>query len=223
MKVTDVSAQARSGRINVYIDGEFWIGLSDRVYAKHAIYPGKELTEDQCDAIFREETLLRVYDRCIAKIARRPHSVKEIRQYIVTYLHKKKKDWFKSLSSTEVKEIFITIPEEVCKKLKKEGVLSDDEFARWWVESRMTYRHKGWNAIKRELAVKGISRDVIEKLKPAEEEERLLVEKAYMKIFKNGRPDYEKAARRLLSRGFSWNQVKSVLNAHGVIRRYDRN
>jgi regulatory protein len=51
--------------------------------------------------------------------------------------------------------------DEVIVRLVEMRYLDDEEFARAWVESRDRARPRGENALRRELALKGVPRDVI--------------------------------------------------------------
>ncbi len=50
----------------------------------------------------------------------------------------------------------------VLERLAGMGYLDDEAFARAWVESRDRARPRGQNALRRELALKGVERDVVE-------------------------------------------------------------
>lgn len=52
--------------------------------------------------------------------------------------------------------------ETVVERFVELGYLGDDEFARAWVEGRDRARPRGEMALRRELSIKGLSRDVIE-------------------------------------------------------------
>jgi regulatory protein len=52
--------------------------------------------------------------------------------------------------------------EEVIIRLIEISYLDDEQFARAWVESRDRARPRGANALRRELALKGVSRQVID-------------------------------------------------------------
>lgn len=51
--------------------------------------------------------------------------------------------------------------EQVVERLIEMGYLDDAEFARAWVESRDRARPRGENALRRELALKGIERETV--------------------------------------------------------------
>lgn len=54
--------------------------------------------------------------------------------------------------------------EEVVTRLVEVGYLDDDAFARTWVESRDRARPRGDTALRRELALKGVTREVVDEV-----------------------------------------------------------
>ena len=54
--------------------------------------------------------------------------------------------------------------DQVVARLIEMRYLDDEEFARRWVESRDRSRPRGENALRRELALKGVARDVVEQV-----------------------------------------------------------
>jgi regulatory protein len=54
------------------------------------------------------------------------------------------------------------IVDTVLERLADVGYLDDEAFARAWVESRDRARPRGQNSLRRELALKGVERDVVE-------------------------------------------------------------
>jgi regulatory protein len=54
--------------------------------------------------------------------------------------------------------------EEVVTRLVEVGYLDDEAFARTWVESRDRARPRGESALRRELSLKGITREVVDEV-----------------------------------------------------------
>ena len=57
-----------------------------------------------------------------------------------------------------------SLVEDVVTRLAEVGYLDDDAFARTWVESRDRARPRGENALRRELAQKGVPRGVVDEV-----------------------------------------------------------
>lgn len=170
------------------------------------------------------------YNKAIRFLSFRPRSEKEVR------------DNLKKLAVTEAQRNAITearrssrkhrdsvysvdysvssVVDQVIQKLKEQNFLNDQEFAKWWIEQRTTFRPKGMRAIKIELRQKGISDEIIEyqisniKFPISNEVElaKKLVEQR-MPRYKNlpKQKVYERLARFLASRGFDFETIKGVL------------
>lgn len=91
------------------------------------------------------EKLLQVSIRFVSY---RPRSEKEIRDF----LQKKLTRW-KIYGGTVIDKVIV--------RLTELGYVDDTKFASWWVEQRRTFKPKGANLIRRELQVKGVSKETI--------------------------------------------------------------
>ncbi|MCL4418832.1 RecX family transcriptional regulator [Patescibacteria group bacterium] len=113
-------------------------------------------------------------------------------------------------------------PEDIIKKitakLKEQKFLNDEEFVKWWVEQRRTFKPRSLRLIKIELKQKGISNELVEKvindvgftiddLASAKK----LVERKKEK-WKNlpREQKFQKLSRFLASRGFSYDIIKEI-------------
>lgn len=145
------------------------------------------------------EKVERAYNKALKYISYRPRSEKEI----TDFLTKKKFD----------KDIITTILE----RLKELNLLNDEEFVRWWIEQRQTYRPKSKRIIKQELKLKGISQDLIDEI--VEKDSKDDFETA-LELFKKNQRKFEnyknqeylkKVSEFLGRRGFNWDIIKKVL------------
>jgi regulatory protein len=212
LKITAVEPQKKDGRYNIFVDDQFWCGVSENTLAKFSIYPKKSVDKKFLDEVFEFEIFNKLYDGSIGKIARRPHSTWEIEKYISEKFWKNKDRWFSGskyeADYDQLKDKFSTL---VVKKLKKNKYLNDKDFVRWWIESRNRSRPRGWIALKSELLSKGVSEDIIKEFKLESHEEENLAKKLLKKITKNRQLSREKIISRMSSRGFSWDVINSVL------------
>ena len=93
--------------------------------------------------------------------------------------------------------------------LETDGLLNDDEFARWWVDQRIRFRPKGNIALKSELMQKGINADTIAKVLLTSEQEKMLAKDL---VNQKGWLDSETITKRLLGRGFPFNAVAGIID-----------
>ncbi len=106
--------------------------------------------------------------------------------------------------------------EEVLTRLVEMHYLDDEEFARAWIESRDRARPRGTNALRRELALKGVARTVVDEL---------LAERAVRAAAAGVESADREAARALLERRSSAllrvpDPVKRRQRAYALLARY---
>lgn len=143
------------------------------------------------------------YDITLRFLSYRPRSEKEIRDKLIS------------------KKASLEIIEKIIAKLKEKKFINDEEFAKWWIESRLAYKPRSINLIKRELLQKGIDRELIDaqitnfqfpisnELKNAKK----LIEKRLSRYKGlDRRKIYEKLGRYLASKGFDWDTVKKSID-----------
>lgn len=136
------------------------------------------------------------YNYSLRFLSYRPRSEKEIRDYL-----KKKK-------------VSQDIIQQIIAKLKEHKFLNDEEFTKWWVESRTRFKPRSLRLIKMELKQKGISSDIIDaQVSNDFEQAKKLAEKKiarYKGLSKNQL--YQKLGGLLSRRGFNYETVKKVID-----------
>jgi regulatory protein len=212
LRITNIAAQKKKSRFNVFVDGTFWSGISASALASHNLYTGKEVTETFLGEVFRSDVESRLYDRCIRIIGVRPRSEKEVRGYLERVVWVKGNDWLKGSWYEQESSLLHNASEAVQKKLHKARLLDDDAFAKWWVEQRVRRGMKGWMVIRAELLAKGVSSDLVDRYKIEGKDEYDHARRVYKKFCKSASVTREQSIRRLLSRGFSWDVVKKVVH-----------
>lgn len=136
-RVSAVEPQAKHpDRFNLYIDGHFVIGLSAFIAARVRV--GQELGLRELEELRRAEELEQAHNRALGQLEVRPRSESEIRRYLIG------KKYSKEIIDQEVG------------RLKASRLLSDREFAKFWVENREVFRPRSARALKYELRQKGV-------------------------------------------------------------------
>lgn len=114
-------------------------------------------------------------------------------------------------------------PEDIIKKviakLREQKFLNDEEFIKWWVEQRTTFKPRALRLIKIELKQKGVSNDLVEKViqdagftnKNDLTLAKKLIERKKEK-WKNlpREQKFQKLSRFLASKGFSYDIIKEI-------------
>ncbi len=212
MKVTVLETQKRdSSRLNMYVDENFFCGVSLNVVAQFGIYQGKELFENELNEILKAELRARFFDRTVSYLVRSPKTEFQVRRYLKDLAFKKKGKWFEDIS----KEDLSGIEEFVIKKLLEYEYLNDEKYAQLFVESRIKYKPRGKNILYGELISKGVSKDIVEKVlcEMLSDEYTILVS-TYRKRFKDQKIYLEdrKKIDFLRRKGFNWDLIEKFIN-----------
>ena len=212
MKITALETQKRdSSRLNMYIDENFFCGVSLNVVAQFGIYQGKELLEDELNEILKAELRARFFDRAVSFLVRSPKTEFQVRRYLKDLAFKKKGKWFEEIS----KEDLSGIEEFVINKLLEYEYLNDERYAQLFVESRIKYKPRGKNILYGELISKGVSKDIVEKvLGEMLGDEYAILVSTYRKRFKDQKISLEdrKKIDFLRRKGFNWDLIEKFIN-----------
>jgi regulatory protein len=131
-------------RVNVYLDGRFAFGASALVIAAHRLKKGSELSDEDIESLKDDDSAEKAYNAALNYLSFRPRSTREL------------EDYFRR------KGVEPATAEAVIERLRRINLINDDEFARFWVENRQSFRPRGARALRMELRQKGLSGDTIE-------------------------------------------------------------
>jgi regulatory protein len=195
-KVTALQTQKRnSRRTNVYLDGEYAFGLSNATAARLKV--GQEISEEDISALQMDENNENAYQQAIKLISYRPRSEKEV------YLNLSKHGFP------------ITSIESTIDRLRKNGLIDDEGFARQWVENRNYFRPRSRIILFNELKQKGISTEIIDQtLNEIDDNELAYVagKKQSLKLTHLDRSEFNrKLGSYLLRRGFTFDIITPTL------------
>ncbi len=128
-------------RYNLYIDNRFALGLAAVVAL--TVKVGQELTSEQLAALEQAEQLEQAHEYALRRLESRPRSEQEIRR---------------ALAGKKFSE---EIAEQVIQRLREARLLSDREFAKFWVENREGFKPRSARALQYELRQKGVPSEEI--------------------------------------------------------------
>lgn len=155
-KITSLQTQASDpNRISIFVDEHFLMGVSALIVLKMGLRLQQELTKAQIQELEQEEMLQKATDRAMNYLASRPHSRQEVKRYL------------------RQKETPPEMIDTVLERLGELKLIDDETFATFWVESRGHFRPKGAQALRSELKMKGVERDVIDEVVTGEQDEEL--------------------------------------------------
>ena len=190
-------------RVNVFIDGQFAIGLSIYVMQDERLHKGKLLTQADWNRLEQAERGSQAWNAALRLLEARPRSERELR----TRLQRKQ---------FTPEHIDLTI-----KRLRELELLNDAQFAQLWVANRQNLNPRGAQALRQELRAKGIDRQivdtVIESNIDADSERDACADVARRALRKYANePDRATFQRKfggfLQRRGFSFETIKPLLD-----------
>ena len=212
MKITDISLQARdNNRVNVSVDGVYSFSLDIAQVTDLNLKVGRELSDRELEELQEESQFGKLYMRALAYCLRRPHSVKEVRDYL----------WRKTQPALRKRQTGMNNPvvyservaSRVLRKLQQKAYVDDEAFARWWVENRQLSKGVSRRKLTAELRSKGVHADIIaqtlEKTDRTDEQE---LRKVIAKKHRRYAGDRQKFVQYLVRQGFSYDDVVSTLN-----------
>jgi regulatory protein len=194
MRITSLQTQATNlERINVFADDQFLMGVNALIVLQLGLEVGQELTPAQLDQLRSEEALQKAVDRALNYLSFRPRSREEVRRYL------------------RRKETPTELIGSVMERLDRLDLVNDRAFASFWIESREQFSPRGSHALKNELRMKGVDREVTDELVNDEKDEERALKAGQKKAFSLVRiPDIDYATFRtrlgsfLQRRGFGY-------------------
>ena len=203
MRITALEPQMNNPeRINLFVDGRFLMGVNAAIVLKMELRLEEELLPDQLEQLRSEEVEQQAVDRALNFLSYRPRSREEVRRYL------------------RRKETSPEIIETALARLDRLDFINDRTFAGFWIDSRENFSPRGARALKNELRMKGVERDVVDELVNDDQDE----ERAMRAGRKKARslvniPDIDYATFRnrlgsfLQRRGFGYQIVTKTVRA----------
>lgn len=217
MKITDISVQARnSDRVNISVDGKYRFSLDIAQVSDLGIKIGSEYSEDELADLETESQFGKLYARALEYTLLRPHSAREIKDYL---WKKTRVTRYKSRKTGEIKEragVSEELTERVFNRLNERGYINDEAFARWWVENRNLRKGSSRRKLASELAGKGVSATIVElALTDSNRNDNdELLKMVAKKRAKYG--DDQKLIAYLARQGFSYDDIKQALSDYSA-------
>ena len=131
--------------VNIFLEGSETIVIAYEVVLKSALRKGDSLSNEELNALMKENDLYLIKRSAIGILQRRMHSKREIK----TKLLKKKYD--KKLIDTTIEY------------LVDRNYLNEEQFTEQFIREKFVIRKNGPNKIRAELINKGIPREIIDR------------------------------------------------------------
>lgn len=209
MKITSITIQTRNpDRVNVSIDGRYRFSLDIAQVTDLGVKKGRELSETELAELEIESQFGKLYARALEYCLMRPHSVREVREYLW------KKTRARRSKEGKILEGYSPIlADRVLQKLQQKKYVDDEVFARWWIETRNVMKGTSLRKLRAELRVKGIESSSIDRLlaesdRDDEEELAKIIAKKRARY-----PDEQKFMQYLARQGFAYDAIKHALQS----------
>ena len=203
MRITALEPQVNNPeRINLYVDGHFLLGVNAEIVLKMGLQVEQELLPEQLEQLRSEEAEQQAVDRALNYLSFRPRSREEVRRYL------------------RRKETPPEIIEAALARLDRLDFVNDRTFAEFWIETRGQFNPRGAHALKNELRMKGVEREVVDELVDDEQDEERALRagrKKAMSLVNVPNMDYARFRNRLgpflQRRGFGYDVTTRTVRA----------
>lgn len=195
MKITAIKQQIKNvNRVSLFIDAKYSFSLTLDQLLEQKLKKGDELEESDIKRLKKLSDDGKMRQRIIEWLMNRPHSTRELRDYM--YRKKVEKEQ----------------GEQWIEEFTEKKLVSDEYFAKWFAENRLR-KNKSKRAIKSELLSKGINLKLADNvLSDVESGDKEALQALIVKLSQRLRyKDQQKLISHLLGKGFSYGDIKDAM------------
>lgn len=209
MKITSISQQKKNlERVNIFVDNKYLCSIDKNSMIELGIFKGMEINESFQDDLIAASDFSKLVERVTNFLFLRPRSRYELNFFLEYKLQ---------LDEIETQKIIDKLIQRHI--IAEDKNIDDERFATWFVEQRKLGGKYGENKIRQDLMRKGISNTLIKNILSSEIDKDYEIEKinVLFEKFNNQikEPDKfkkkNKIIQRLLSRGFSYDDIKKIV------------
>ncbi len=189
--------RSKEKRMNVYLDGSFGFSLGAETVWQEGLRVGDELSGDRVSGLLAAEDFRRCREAALRYLAYRPRSESEVRDRLQR----------RGFADEHVSAVI--------DRLKEQGLVDDEAFARFWVENRESFSPRSRRLTGQELRRKGVAGEVIDRMVDDRDDAESAYRAAVGRARRWPRTDYESFRRRMAGylrrRGFGYEVIKSTV------------
>lgn len=191
-KITAITAQEKhKERVNLFVDGEFFAGVSLETAIKLRLKVGDSVDETRLNEILKETERTEALNKAADYALKTLKTKRQVKDYLLKKGYSEETVW------------------QAVDKLKEYGYIDDKEYSKRFIES--TSKTQGKRLIEYKLMMKGVKKeDIAAAYETAETDEnssaRALCEKYLMNKEKT-KENVLKAYKYLIGKGFSYEQA----------------
>jgi recX family len=211
--ITDIKQAVKNqNRANIFVNGKYRFSLDIFQLTQLNIKVGSKFTKTEIENLEQQSEFGKLYALALNYCLMRPHSKKEISDYLWKKTLNRKLKNRKTGKFYEKKGVSKISVEQVLNRLIEKKYIDDEKFAKFWVENRNQRKGSSIKKLKSELFSKGVSSDIIEQVlsesnRNDEDEIQKIIAKKAKKY-----TDEQKLIAYLARQGFSFDEIKKVIS-----------
>lgn len=192
---------AKSGKINIFTDGEFRFSVPASFWFENTVRDGDDIDEEQLAALQEAADFVFAYDSALRLLSQRAHSEKE--------LYEKLKRKYKAAPAKQALE-----------KCRELGLLNDAQFADLLADELVRRKHYAPKRVENELRARGIDRQIAQSAAQSLDiDEKLsimdIIEKLCPADVKPDEKNKKRIINRLLRLGYAPHDVFDAVESLG--------
>ena len=211
--VTDIKQAIKNpNRANIFVNGKYRFSLDIFQLTQLNVKIGAKFSKVEIENLEQQSEFGKLYALALNYCLMRPHSEKEIRDYLWKKTLNRKLKNHKTGKFYDKKGVSKLSVEQVLDRLIEKKYINDEKFARFWIENRNQRKGSSIKKLKSELFSKGVSSEIIEQIlenskrNDSEEIQKIIAKKA------KKYSDEKKLVAYLARQGFSYDEIKKALS-----------
>jgi regulatory protein len=197
--ITKLAAQKKNNeRIAIFVDDEFFCGLSIDDVVRNGLVAGMEVTDEFMSNLYAASVENEFYNKALVYILRSPHTEVEIRRFLI----RKKKCSPQTI-------------EKIIARLKTMNYINDQAYAKMFALSK--HVRVSARAIKMKLKNKGVCDEIVSEATVDIGNQDALAQKTaekYMRWRESDAKNLQKLFRYLVSKGFEYDIVNEIISEY---------
>ena len=210
--ITDIKQAVKNpNRANIFVNGKYRFSLDIFQLTDLGVKVGEIFDKKEIENLEQQSEFGKLYALALNYCLMRPHSEREIRDYLMKKTLSKKLRNKKTGEFYEKSGVSKLSVEQVLARLKEKKYIDDEKFARFWLENRNQRKGSSLKKLRAELLQKGVSGVIIEQVfaetsrNDSEEIQKIIDKKA------KRYPDQQKLVAYLARQGFSFDEINRAL------------
>ena len=210
--ITDIKQAVKNpNRANIFVNGKYRFSLDIFQLTQLNIKISAKFSKAEIENLEQQSEFGKLYALALNYCLMRPHSEKEIRDYLWKKTLNRKLKNRKTGEFYEKKGVSKLSVDQVLDRLIEKKYINDEKFARFWVENRNQRKGSSIKKLKSELFSKGVSSEIIEQIlsessrNDGEEIQKIIAKKAKKYT------DEKKLIAYLARQCFSFDEIKRAI------------